>query len=54
MAINKNRATQKAKPVILVVDDQPQDIELLEAYLFRWVMKLLKRQTEKKHWGNFQ
>ena len=23
----------KAKPVILVVDDQPQNIELLEAYL---------------------
>jgi PAS domain S-box-containing protein len=33
MAINKNRAKQKTKPVILVVDDQPQDIELLEAYL---------------------
>jgi len=31
MAINKNRAKQKTKPVILVVDDQPQDIELLRS-----------------------
>ena len=33
MAINKDGTAQKAKPVILVVDDQPQNIELLEAYL---------------------
>jgi len=33
MAINKDGATQKAKPVILVVDDQVQNIELLEAHL---------------------
>ena len=33
MAIKKNGTKQKNKPVILVVDDQPQNIELLEAYL---------------------
>jgi PAS domain S-box-containing protein len=33
MAIEKNWAKQNTKPVILIVDDQPQNIELLEAYL---------------------
>ena len=33
MVINKDGAKQKNKPVILVVDDQLQNIELLEAYL---------------------
>lgn len=33
MVINENRVTQKDKPVILVVDDHPQNNELLEAYL---------------------
>ena len=42
MAINKNRATQKTKPVILVVDDQPQDIELLEAYLVPMGYEIVK------------
>ena len=42
MAINKDGATQKAKPVILVVDDQPQDIELLEAYLVPMGYEIVK------------
>ena len=33
MAIEKNWAKQNTKPVILIVDDQPQNIELLEVYL---------------------
>jgi len=43
----------KDRPVILVVDDQPQNLELLEAFLVRRGMKLSKRQTVKKHWENF-
>jgi hypothetical protein len=31
----QKRKRMKTKPVILVVDDQPQNMELLEAYPFR-------------------
>ncbi len=38
----------KAKPVILIVDDEPQNIELLEAYLIpQGTIKLTRRQTVK-------
>ena len=35
----------KAKPVILVVDDQPQSIELLEAYLVPQGYEIVKAAT---------
>ena len=42
MAINKDEATQKNKPVILIVDDRPQNIELLEAYLIPYGYEIVK------------
>jgi len=42
VAINKDEATQKNKPVILIVDDRPQNIELLEAYLIPYGYEIVK------------
>ena len=44
----------EGKSVVLVVDDVPQNVKLLEAYLFRKVMKLLERQMVKKLWQNLR
>jgi len=43
----------KDKPVILVVDDQLQNIELLEAYLVPQGYELSRRQAVQKRWKNF-
>ena len=51
MAINKGGATQKAKPVILVVDDQPQNIELLEAYLIPLGYEIVKAANREEALG---
>ena len=41
----------KDKPVILVVDDQPQNIELLEAYLVPQGFEIVKAATGQKALG---
>ena len=41
----------KDKPVILVVDDQPQNIELLEAYLVPQGFEIVKAATGAKSAG---
>ena len=51
--MNKPENVKKDKPVILIVDDQPQSIELLKHTLFRRVMKLSRQQMVKRCWRNF-
>jgi len=51
MVINKDGAKQKNKPVILVVDDQPQNIELLEAYLVPQGYQIVKAANGREALG---
>jgi CheY-like chemotaxis protein len=46
----------KEKPIILVVDDQPQNVELLEAYLVPqgYEVVMAARSGRKLKWGREQ